>query len=128
MISVIEATLDDPRPVLSQQEFKARGEAVAAMKREGIEYDQRMELLEQITYPKPLGELLEQSFEVFASSQPWIRDFELRPKSVVRDMFERAMSFAEFVELLLSSPAARASCCATSATPTARSARPCRTT
>jgi len=97
VISVIESTLDDPRPVLSQQEFKARGEAVAAMKAEGIEYDQRMELLEQISYPKPLGELLEQSFEVFASSQPWIRDFELRPKSVVRDMFERAMSFAEFV-------------------------------
>jgi superfamily II RNA helicase len=97
VISVIEATLDDPRPVLSQQEFKARGEAVAAMKREGIEYEERMELLEEITYPRPLAELLEQSFETFASSQPWIRDFALRPKSVVRDMFERAMTFGEFV-------------------------------
>ena len=97
MISVIEATLDDPRPVISQQQFQARGEAVASMKAEGIEYDQRMELLETITYPKPLEELLEQAFETFASSQPWVRDFELRPKSVVRDMFERAMTFAEFV-------------------------------
>jgi hypothetical protein len=97
VISVLESTLDNPRPVLSQQEFKARGEAVAAMKAEGIEYDQRMELLETITYPKPLEELLEQAFETFASSQPWVRDFELRPKSVVRDMFERAMTFAEFV-------------------------------
>ena len=49
VVSVIEATLDDPRPVLSQQQFLARGEAVAAMKREGIEYDQRMELLEEVT-------------------------------------------------------------------------------
>ncbi|BDZ47151.1 DEAD/DEAH box helicase [Naasia aerilata] len=97
VISVIESTLDDPRPVLSQQEFKARGEAVAAMKREGIEYEERMELLEGITYPRPLAELLEQAFETFASSQPWIRDFALRPKSVVRDMFERAMTFGEFV-------------------------------
>jgi len=97
VVSVIEATLDDPRPVLSQQQFLARGEAVAAMKREGIEYDQRMELLEEVTYPKPLALLLEQSFEVFASSQPWVRDFELSPKSVVRDMFERALSFAEFI-------------------------------
>jgi hypothetical protein len=98
-VSVIEATLDDPRPVLSQQEFRARGEAVAAMKRDGLDYDARMEALEEITYPKPLAELLAQSFEVFASSQPWVRDFELSPKSVVRDMFERALSFGEFVSL-----------------------------
>lgn len=97
VLSVIEATLDDPRAILAQQEYRARGEAVAAMKRDGIEYDERMALLEEITYPKPLAELLTQSFEVFASSQPWVRDFELSPKSVVRDMFERAMSFAEYV-------------------------------
>ncbi|WP_167041913.1 DEAD/DEAH box helicase [Salinibacterium sp. ZJ454] len=96
MISVLEATLDDPRPVLSQQQFLARGEAVAAMKSDGIEYDARMELLEQVTHPKPLDELLHQAYDTFASSQPWIRDFELAPKSVVRDMYERAMSFAEF--------------------------------
>jgi superfamily II RNA helicase len=99
VVSVIEATLDDPRPILSQQQFRARGEAVAAMKREGIEYDERMELLEEITWPKPLNELLAQAYEVFASSQPWIRDFELSPKSVVRDMYERACSFGEYVSL-----------------------------
>ena len=97
MISIVESTLDDPRAVLSQQEFLARGEAVAAMKREGIEYDERMELLEQITYPKPLDELLSAAFETFSAAQPWIRDFELHPKSVVRDMYERAMSFGEYV-------------------------------
>jgi hypothetical protein len=97
VISIIESTLDDPRPILSQQEFRARGEAVAAMKAEGLDYDQRMDALEEVSHPKPLEELLEQSFEVFASSQPWVRDFELRPKSVVRDMFERAMSFGEYV-------------------------------
>ncbi len=97
VVSVIEATLDDPRPVLSQQQFLARGEAVAAMKRDGLEYEERMEALEEITYPKPLEELLAQSFEVFASSQPWVRDFELSPKSVVRDMFERALSFGELI-------------------------------
>ena len=97
VVSVIEATLDDPRAILSQQEFRARGEAVAAMKRDGLEYDERMALLEEITYPKPLAELLAQSFAVFASSQPWVLDFELSPKSVVRDMYERAMSFGEFV-------------------------------
>ncbi|MBD3941294.1 DUF3516 domain-containing protein [Microbacterium sp. NEAU-LLC] len=99
VVSVIESTLDDPRPILSQQEYKARGEAVATMKADGIEYDERMALLEQVTYPKPLDELLSQAYEVFASSQPWIRDFELSPKSVVRDMFERALSFSELISL-----------------------------
>ncbi|WP_314094988.1 DUF3516 domain-containing protein [Microbacterium foliorum] len=97
MISIVESTLDDPRAILGQQEFQARGEAVAAMKREGIEYDERMELLEEITYPKPLDELLSAAFETFSAAQPWIRDFELHPKSVVRDMYERAMSFGEYV-------------------------------
>lgn len=97
VVSIIESTLDDPRPILSQQQYKARGEAVAAMKQDGVEYEQRMEALEEVTWPKPLDDLLAQAFETFASSQPWVRDFELSPKAVVRDMFERSMSFGEYV-------------------------------
>ncbi|MCU1424088.1 MAG: hypothetical protein JWM51_379, partial [Microbacteriaceae bacterium] len=82
VISILEATLDDPRPILSQQQFLARGEAVASMKAEGIEYDQRMELLEHVTWPKPLEELLDAAFEKYSATQPWIGDFELSPKSV----------------------------------------------
>jgi hypothetical protein len=67
------------------------------MKSEGIEYDERMELLEQVTWPKPLDELLTAAFDRYRSGQPWIGDFELSPKSVVRDMFERAMTFADYV-------------------------------
>lgn len=97
VVSVIEATLDDPRAVLSQQQFRVRGEAVAQMKADGIEYDERMERLEDVTHPKPLDELLTEAFEGYAAVQPWIRDVELRPKSVVRDMYERALTFAEYV-------------------------------
>lgn len=97
MMSILESTLDDPRPVLMGQQFAARGEAVNAMKREGIEYDERMALLEEITHPKPLEELLNYTFDTYKASQPWIADFELRPKAVVRDMYERAMSFGEFI-------------------------------
>ncbi len=97
LISVLEATLDDPRPVLSAQQFMARGEAVAAMKSEGIEYDQRMELLEDVTWPKPLEELLNAAFTTYRASQPWVGDFELSPKSVVRDLYERAMTFNDYI-------------------------------
>src|SRR5665811_1816264 len=65
IVSILEATLEDPRPVLSAQRFKARGEAVGQMKAEGIEYDERMELLEDITWPQPLLELLEATYEMY---------------------------------------------------------------
>jgi hypothetical protein len=97
MVSVVEATLDDPRAILSQQQFKERGEEVARMKREGIEYEERMELLEEVTWPKPLDELLTAAYEAYAAEQPWVLDFRLSPKSVVRDMYERAMTFGDFV-------------------------------
>lgn len=96
-LSIIESTLDDPRQILSAQQFKARGEAVAAMKADGIEYDQRMELLDQVTYPKPLEELLEGAFTTYRNGHPWVADHHLSPKSVVRDMYERAMTFTEYV-------------------------------
>jgi superfamily II RNA helicase len=97
IVSVLESTLENPRPVLSAQESKARGEAVAAMKAEGIEYEQRMELLESVTYPKPLEELLGEAFDTYRASQPWVGDFELKPKSVVRDLYERSMTFNEYI-------------------------------
>ncbi|MQA61545.1 MAG: DUF3516 domain-containing protein [Actinophytocola sp.] len=97
VVSVIEATVDDPRQVLSQQQFKARGEAVAVMKSEGIEYDERMELLDEVTYPKPLEELIEAAFDTYRQGHPWIADTHPSPKSVVRDMFERAMNFVEYI-------------------------------
>ena len=97
VISVIEATLEDPRPILTQQQFRARGDAVAAMKADGLEYEERMDRLEEISWPRPLEQLLTEAFEVYAASQPWVRDAELRPKSVVRDLWERAMSFSDYV-------------------------------
>ncbi|SES43552.1 Helicase conserved C-terminal domain-containing protein [Pedococcus cremeus] len=97
VVSVVEATLDDPRQVLMAQQFKARGEAVAEMKAEGIEYDERMELLEDVEYPKPLQELLEAVFETYRQGHPWVAETPLSPKSVVRDLWERAMTFGEFV-------------------------------
>ncbi|MGY1663404.1 DEAD/DEAH box helicase [Geodermatophilus sp. SYSU D00705] len=97
VVSVIEATLDDPRQVLAAQLNKAKGEAVAQMKAEGVEYEERMELLEGITYPKPLEELLGHAFEVYVRSNPWAADAHLSPKAVVREMWERASTFREFV-------------------------------
>ncbi|MDH6114697.1 superfamily II RNA helicase [Kitasatospora sp. MAP12-15] len=97
VVSVVEATLDDPRQILAAQQNKARGEAIGEMKRDGVEYEERMERLQEVTYPKPLEELLTHAYEVYQRAHPWIGDYPLRPKSVARDLFERAMTFVDYV-------------------------------
>ncbi|WP_017195473.1 DEAD/DEAH box helicase [Actinomyces massiliensis] len=97
VVSVVEATLDDPRPLLYAQQRAARGEAVAAMKAEGLDYEERMAALEEITWPQPLTELLAPALETYKQANPWIAEYELRPKSVVRDMVENAMTFSDLI-------------------------------
>ena len=97
VLSVVESILDDPFPVLMAQANKARGEAVAAMKADGIEYEERMALLEEVTYPKPLAEPLEQALRLYRETHPWVLETDLSPKSVVRDMYEWGRTFTEFV-------------------------------
>jgi hypothetical protein len=67
------------------------------MKAEGIEYEERIELLDDVTYPKPLEDLLGHAYDVYLQSNPWATDGRLSPKSVVREMWERAMTFREYV-------------------------------
>ncbi|MEU2173786.1 DUF3516 domain-containing protein [Nocardia sp. NPDC019219] len=97
VVSLIESTLEDPRQLLMAQQHKARGEAIAEMKADGIDYDERMELLEEVTWPKPLAELIEPAYETYRAGHPWVSEFAPAPKSVVRDMVERAMTFAELI-------------------------------
>ncbi|HEX8079223.1 MAG TPA: DUF3516 domain-containing protein [Jatrophihabitans sp.] len=97
VLSVIEATLEDPRQVLYAQQSKARGEAVAQLKADGVEYEERMVLLEDVTHPRPLAELLDAAFGMYRKGHPWLIEHQLSPKSVVRDLWERAMNFTEYV-------------------------------
>ncbi len=97
VVSVIESTLEDPRPLLVAQEKAAKGEAIAAMKAEGWDYTERMNALDEITYPKPLAELLTAALAEFRITNPWVDDYELKPKSVVREMAEHAMTFSELI-------------------------------
>ncbi len=97
VLSVVEAILDDPFPVLMAQAYKERGEAVAEMKADGIEYEERMELLEEVTHPRPLAEPLEQALRLYRETHPWVLETDLSPKSVVRDMYESGRTFTEFI-------------------------------
>jgi len=96
-VSVIEAVLEDPRPVISAQVKAAKGAAISQMKADGLDYEQRMIELESVTHPRPLADLLGPMFDVYRESHPWVADHPLRPKAVVREMYERAMGFGDYV-------------------------------
>ncbi len=97
VVSIVEAVLDDPKPVLLQQQWAARGEAVAELKADGVDYEERMEILEEVTWPRPLGELLGAAYESYRHSHPWLDVDALSPKSVVREMWEQGMSFTDLI-------------------------------
>lgn len=98
VLTLVEATLEDPWAVLYRQTDTLKSRALAAMKAEGMEYDERMAELDKIEYPKPNAELLYGTYEVFAEHHPWVGGDVLRPKSIARDMYELGMSFVEYVK------------------------------
>ena len=97
VLTQVESILEDPDVVLYKQLDRARGEAVARMKAEGIEYDERMARLEEVEYPKPNADFVYATFNDFAARHPWVGRENIRPKSIARDFVERAMSFNDYV-------------------------------
>ncbi|WP_026924712.1 DEAD/DEAH box helicase [Glycomyces arizonensis] len=99
VVSVVEATLEGPGQILAAQRNKAKGEAIEAMKADGVDYFDRMNRLDddEIDYPKPLAELLEEAFDVYKTSHPWAADYQLEPKSILREIWEQHMSFGEYI-------------------------------
>lgn len=98
VLTVVEATLEDPGAVLRKQLDTLKTRAVNQMKAEGLEYDERMAELDKIDIPRPKADLLNATFEVFRQHHPWVRGHGVRPKSVARDLFELGASFNEYVK------------------------------
>ncbi|MGZ8179853.1 DEAD/DEAH box helicase [Williamsia sp. SKLECPSW1] len=99
-LSVIESIVEDPRPVLRAQQNVARAAAVAEMKADGLDYEERVARVEEITHPRPLDELLEGAYEIYLRGHPWVADTRPSPKSVVREMLDHADGFGDVVARL----------------------------
>jgi superfamily II RNA helicase len=97
LVSLVEATLEDPSAVLFKQVDTLKGRAVASLKAQGVEYDERMAELEKIEAPKPNAEFMLGTFRMFAEHHPWVGSDSLRLKSVARDMFEQGETFNGYV-------------------------------
>ena len=97
VISLVESILEDPKAILFKQQDKEKTLAIAEMKAEGLDYDERMARLEEVTWPKPLADFIYDTFNEFKRKHPWVGD-NIRPKSIARDMLERYMSFNEYIK------------------------------
>ncbi|MGI9601529.1 MAG: DUF3516 domain-containing protein, partial [Acidimicrobiales bacterium] len=97
VLSVVESVLENPGVILAAQVNKAKDALMAEMKMQGIEYEERMDKLAEVTHPKPLSDFLYAAFDTFRAHHPWVGSDNVRPKSVVRDLYERAMTFREYV-------------------------------
>ena len=97
LLSAVESILEDPMPILIRQLDRIKTEKLAELKAAGVEYEQRMEELEKLDYPKPNSEFIYAAFNVFAEQHPWLEQENIRPKSIAREMFETFQSFREYV-------------------------------
>jgi hypothetical protein len=99
VLSIVEAVLENPGTVLRAQLDRLRTETIERLKREGVEYEERMAELDKLEHPKPLRDFTYDLFNAYATKHPWVVDHTIRPKSVARDLFERAMTFTDYVQL-----------------------------
>ena len=99
LLSLVESILEDPDVILRRQLDKVKTAAVAEMKMDGIPYEQRMEELEKLEYPKPNREFIYSTFNAFAERHPWVGQENIRPKSIAREMFEEFRSFADYIKI-----------------------------
>ncbi|MGZ6143199.1 MAG: DEAD/DEAH box helicase, partial [Myxococcales bacterium] len=97
VLTLVESILENPMPVLWAQLGRAKGEKVAELKAQGMDYAERMEELEKVEWPKPLREFIYDGFNAFADRHPWVGAEDVRPKSVARELFERGSSFDDYV-------------------------------
>jgi hypothetical protein len=97
LLSLVEAILEDPFSILRKQLDRVKDQRMAEMKMDGIEYDQRMEELEKLEHRKPNREFIYSTFNAFADRHPWVGQENIRPKSVVREMFEMFRSFSDYI-------------------------------
>jgi superfamily II RNA helicase len=97
VLTLVESILEDPDFVLRQQLDALKRVKLAELKMAGVEYEQRIAELDKLEYPKPLRELVYDSFNAFAAKHPWVKGDDVRPKSIAREMVERFMDFNEYV-------------------------------
>lgn len=99
LITLIEGILEDPDVILRRQLDRLKGQKIAELKAQGMEYDDRMAELEKLEHPKPKPEYFYPLFNAWSEKHPWVGQENIRLKSIAREMFEEFRSFSDYVKL-----------------------------
>ena len=97
VISLVEAILEDPTAVLQKQVDKLKSELMGQMKREGVEFEERLERLAEVEHPKPGKDFIYNTYNVFVAGHPWAKEASIRPKCIAREMFLEWQSFDGYI-------------------------------
>ena len=97
LLTLVESILEDPDMILRKQLDKIKTRKMAEMKQEGLDYQERVDELEKLEYPKPNREFIYSTFNAFADRHPWVGQENIRPKSIAREMFESFRSFSDYI-------------------------------
>ena len=81
VVTVVESVLENPTIILARQADKARDELFAELKREGVEYEERIAALMR-SNGSSLKEFLYSTLDAWATHHPGLEE-NLRPKSIV---------------------------------------------
>lgn len=98
VLTLCESIVEDPDIILRRQLDRVKTDKMAEMKAAGVEYDERIAKLDELEYPKPQREFIYDTFNTFAAAHPWVEGENVKPKSIAREMFERYMSFADYIK------------------------------
>ena len=99
ILSLVESILEDPNLILMKQRDVVVKERIAELKAEGVEYEERVEMVQELTHPMPEAEFIFQSFNHYAEQRPWLLASPVSPKSVVREMYMRCATFKDYIQL-----------------------------
>ncbi len=97
LLTLVESILENPDLVLMKQVDLLKTRKMAEMKAAGVEYDERIAELDKIEHEKPNKDFIYDTFNAFARKHPWVGAENIRPKSVARDMYEKFLSFSEYI-------------------------------
>jgi superfamily II RNA helicase len=97
VITLCESICENPDVILRRQADRARDAVYRELKAEGVEFDERQARLDEVEYPKPLREFIYEHFNAWSDQHPWVGTENIRPKSIVREMFEKGMGFHDYI-------------------------------
>lgn len=100
VLSLVEAILENPRPILMAQLDREKGKLIAELKAAGVEYEERMQKLEEVEWPKPNRDFIYATFNDFVSRHPWLDDENISPKAAAAELLEGFCSFHDYVREL----------------------------